>query len=139
YGTVATLSLINVANLTNVTYSMQPGGAVSPNPAFTVAPLSNSAYTLYITGTNYLNAIVTNSGVTNVSVTPQPSVSPVFTQSTCYDAANGFNLGLTWLPGGSLSYSVNWAPIPNGITNLSQTSATGGIAPGVYNFTVSAS
>jgi gliding motility-associated-like protein len=140
YGSVATVSLMNINNLGSPSYSIQPGGQVSSNPAFTVSPASTSVYTLFITGVNAQNAVVTQSGLATVSVTPQPTVTSVVTQPTCYNPANAFSLNVSFLPSSSsLSYSINWSAIPFGVTSNTQTSSSGGIVPGPYAATVTAS
>jgi gliding motility-associated-like protein len=137
YGSVATVSLININNLTNATYSIQPGGTISTNPVFTVSPLVNTSYSLYVTGINYLNATVTNSGIASVTVNPQPVLSPTIVQPQCTDPANGFSLGLSFLPpSSSPAYTVSWSALPNGVQSGTQTSATGGINAGVYTASV---
>jgi len=133
-GNTATITANNASNLTNPTYSLNPGGLTSITPTFVVAPSATTNYTIYVTGTNPQNAVVTQTAVSSVTVNAQPSSVPTTTQSTCTSTVNGFNLGLSFSPASPVpSYTVNWSPIPNGISSSSQTSASGGIAPGQYN------
>ncbi|PBQ31805.1 hypothetical protein CNR22_08500 [Sphingobacteriaceae bacterium] len=135
-GKTATISIVNVNTLLNPTYSIQPGGTVSSSPFFTVSPSTTTSYSVYVTGTNGFNAIVTNSGVSTVSIAPSPQVIPSVTQAVCSSTFNAFNLNLSWIPTASTpSYAIFWQPIPNAVSNVTQTSATG-ITPGVYNATI---
>ncbi|WP_317899541.1 DUF7948 domain-containing protein [Aurantibacillus circumpalustris] len=132
-GRTATISITNVNGLVNPTFSLQPGGVVSSTPFFTVAPLVTTVYTLFITGTNGFSTVVTNTGISTVSIAPVPQISPSLTQAACSSTFNAFDIGLTFLPAGPTpTYAVFWTPIPAGITTPTQTGATGGIAPGAY-------
>lgn len=136
-GQSVTLSIPNSTSLTNVSYSMQPGNNTSSTGVYTVAPSSTSIYTLYVTGTNQANVVVTNSSVATVSVFPQPALAPTFTQSGCTSTVNAFDLHLNFNPSSPVpNYTITWSPLPNGVTSNTQTSATGGIAPGVYSANV---
>jgi len=67
---------------------------------------------------------------------PQPVIAaPTVTQTSCTSTLNAFNLNLVFNPSNP-SYTINWSPLPSGVTNNTQTSASGGIAPGVYNATI---
>ena len=138
YGAIATINIVNVNTLTNPSFSIQPGGLVSTTPVFTVSPSVTTTYTVYITGTTSFSSIVTNTGISTVAVAPAPVVAPTLTQASCTNSNNAFNLGLSFMPAtaSSTSYSINWSPTPNSILSPTQTSATGGIAPGVYAATV---
>lgn len=136
YGATATVGLMNHMNLTNVSYSIQPGGMVSTNSVFTVPANVSTTYTLFVTGVNYLNANVTNTGLATVSVVPQPSVAPTLTQASCTSSLNAFDLNLQFLPPGTPGYTISWSPIPNGIFSPTQTAANGGITAGVYDATI---
>ena len=136
-GNNATITANNASNLTNPTYSLNPGALTSPTPTFIVSPSITTTYTVYVTGLNTLNVPVTQTAVSTVTVKPQPAAAPTTTQSTCTSTVNGFNLGLTFLPTLPVpNYTVNWAPIPAGVSSPTQTSGTGGIAPGLYNATI---
>jgi len=133
-GQSVTLTASNTTSLGGATFSIQPGGTTNTSGNFTVSPLSTTVYTVFITGTNQANVVVTNSAVSTVSVFPQPSVAPTFTQSSCTSSLNAFNLNLTFNPPSPVpGYTISWVPLPNGITTNSQTSASGGIAPGTYS------
>ena len=133
-GSSVTVVPVNFANLTNPTYSLNPGGLTSSTGSFVVSPFTTTTYTTYITGLNNLNVVQTITATSNVTVNAQPSSVPTTTQTTCTSTLNAFNLGLSFSPSSPVpSYTVNWSPIPNGVTSSSQTSASGGIAPGQYN------
>ena len=136
-GKTATISITNVNGLINPTFSIQPGGAVSSTPFFTVAPLVSSVYTLFITGTNGFSTVVTTTAIANVSIAPVPQISPSLTQAACSSTFNAFDLGITFVPAGPTpTFNIFWSPIPNGISTPTQTGASGGITPGVYSATV---
>ncbi len=134
-GAVATVSTTNSGNLTNPSYSIQPGGNINATGIFTVSPVSTTNYTIFITGANNLNVVVTQTAPSTVTVFPQPIVSPTITQTSCTSTLNAFNLGLTFNPSNPApTYTINWAPIPTGIVSPIQTSVNGttAISPGLY-------
>ncbi len=138
-GGSATITANNASNLANPSYSINPGAQTSPTPTFVVTPLTTTNYTVYVTGTNNQSQVVTQTAVATVTVKPQPAAAPTVTQSSCTSTVNAFNLGLTFTPvSPTPGYTVTWAPIPNGVTGPTQTSATGGIAAGQYNATITA-
>jgi gliding motility-associated-like protein len=134
-GKTATISITNVNGLTNPSFSIQPGGQVSTTPFFTVAPQVTTTYTLFITGVNGFSAVVTNTGLSTVSIAPVPQISPSLTQAACSGTFNAFDIGLTFLPAGPTpTYNIFWSPvIPFGITTQTQTGSSGGINPGTYS------
>lgn len=67
-GNSTVLTALNNSNLSNPTFSMNPGGITSSNPTFTVTPAFASTYTLYTTGTNSNSAVVTTTNTASVSV-----------------------------------------------------------------------
>ncbi|MDI1356190.1 MAG: gliding motility-associated C-terminal domain-containing protein [bacterium] len=139
YGNTATINIVNVNNLLNPTYSIQPGGLVSSIPVFTVSPGATATYTIFITGTNSFNALVTNTGLATVTVAPLPQTIPSLTQAICGNTLTAFNLGLTFLPATPVpTYAVFWSPVPNGVLNNTQTSVASGVAPGFYQATITA-
>ena len=140
-GTAATFSIVNFNNLSNPSFSVQPGNINPVNQVFTVTPSANSTYTVFITGTNTLNAVETNTGLAVVMVIPQPVLTPTFLQSSCTSSVNGFDLGLSFAPTGSATpnYSVSWSTVPGGISSNTQVSSSGPVQPGVYTATVSSS
>jgi len=137
-GQTAGVGMFNINGLAGPSYSIQPGGFVSGTPGFAVTPLVTTVYTVYVTGTNAFNVVVTNTGICTVSVVPMPSVVPSVTQAICTNTNNAFNLGLTFSSSSTSGpgYSLFWAPIPFGVSNPTQTSGTGGIAAGIYNATI---
>jgi gliding motility-associated-like protein len=135
-GASATLSAANLFALANPSYSIQPGGQVQANPVFTVSPLTTSNYTLYVTGSNSVNATVTQSVVASVTVNAQPSVAPTSTQSSCSNTLNAVNLNLGFNPASPVpNYTVSWSPTPPGVVSPTQTSASG-LSAGITNVTV---
>jgi|GEM_PF-441386 len=136
-GKTATINITNVNGLINPSYSLQPGGQVSTTPSFTVSPSVTTIYTVFVTGTNGFSTVITNTGISTVSIAPLPQMVPSLTQAACSSTLNAFDLGLTFIPAGPTpTYAVFWSPIPNGVTSATQTSGTGGIAPGIYNATI---
>jgi gliding motility-associated-like protein len=133
-GSQVTVTASNFQNLTNASYSMNPGAVSNPSGTFVVTPLVTTSYTTYVTGTNQANIVVTTTGVTNVTVNPTPNVSPTFTQATCSNSVNAVNLNLGFNPAPT-NYTVVWSPVPPSVVSPTQTSATG-LAAGVTNVTV---
>jgi hypothetical protein len=84
-GTIA-LTATNSSSLSNPSYSMNPGGATSPNGVFTVSVNATTSYTLYVTGTNSNSAVVTTSTTMTVNV---PQTSATFSISS----PNSFSIG----------------------------------------------
>lgn len=78
-GFSATFSVSTPMNLTNVTFSANPGNLSSAGSTFVVTPTISTTYTVYASGLNYLNLPVTQAGLTTVTVNPTPelSISPV--------------------------------------------------------------
>ncbi|MDO9000040.1 MAG: gliding motility-associated C-terminal domain-containing protein [Bacteroidota bacterium] len=135
----ATIVPVNFSNLTNPTYSLNPGALSNTTGSFVVSPLVTTTYTTYITGLNGLNAMQTITATSVVYVNPQPNAIPTTTQSTCTNSVNAFNLGLTFSPALPVpNYTVTWAPIPFSVVSPTQTSGSGGIAAGQYNATITA-
>ncbi|MBK9283386.1 MAG: gliding motility-associated C-terminal domain-containing protein [Sphingobacteriaceae bacterium] len=134
-GANVTVTAINYSNLTNPTFSMNPGGISNPSGTFVVTPSVTSSYTTYVTGTNQANAIQTTTGVTNVTVNPSPLVAPSLTQASCGNTVNAVNLNLSWNPSPTPNYTVTWNPVPPGILSPTQTTASN-LLPGVTTVTV---
>jgi len=138
HGSSATIVPVNFAALSNPVFSIQPGGTSNTTGSFVVTPTITSSYTTFITGVNSVNAVQTITSVSTVTVNAQPSAAPTITNTSCTSTVNMVNLNVAFNPPGSTpGYSINWSPIPNGIsTPSSQTSFTGGILPGLYNATI---
>ncbi len=137
-GASVTLTASNSNSLAGVSYSVQPSGLANTSGIFTVSPVTNTSYTLFTTGTNQGNVVVTQTAVSNVTVYPNPLVVPTSTQSTCTNTMSFINLGLSFNPPGSTpGYTVSWSAIPNGILTNTQTSASGLMTPGFYTAFVS--
>src|ERR1700733_6218233 len=116
-GTSGTITPGNPSNLGNPTYSLNPGG-FTPDPSghFVVSPNVTTNYTIFTTGTNTANAIVTTSAVLTVTVFPQPSSAPTITQASCTSSLNIFNLNLTFNPPTPVpNYTITWTPVPNNV------------------------
>lgn len=128
----------NGSNLTNPSYSMQPGSYTNTTGTFVITPTASVVYTTYITGTNAGNVVVTQTNVANVTVYQNPVAVVTTTQSTCTNTLNAFNVNLSFVPTStsSPSYSVLWSPVPNNVFSPTQLTATGGIAPGPYTATI---
>lgn len=135
FGSAATVSISNVNNLSNPSYSIQPSGQIQSTPFFTVNPTSITVYTLYLTGTMN-SAIITQSAIATVSINPTPILSPSVTNATCNNpAANFVNLNITFTPNIATNYTVNWSPLPSTITSVNSGTAAG-LTPGINNVTV---
>lgn len=139
YGSNATILPVNFAALSSPVFSIQPGNVSNTTGSFVVSPTVTTTYTTFITGTNSMNSVQTITALSTVTVFAQPAVAPTVTNTTCTNTVNAVNLNLTYSTSGgpAPSYTVNWAPIPFGLTNTSQTSFTGGIGAGSYNATIS--
>ncbi|MBI2721202.1 MAG: hypothetical protein HYX39_03395, partial [Bacteroidetes bacterium] len=122
-GSSATIVATNTSSLSNPSYSLNPGALTSPNATFVVSPTVTTTYTVYVTGTNTFNAVQTTTAIANVTVNPQPQVSPSFTQATCTSSYNAVNLGLTFTPS-TPNYTISWNPLPGSSPNATQTTAS---------------
>ncbi len=130
------------------TPTLNPGNAAPANGVWVVTPSVTTSYTILTTvATPTPNIFTTNTVVNTVTVNPMPKAIPSFTQSTCTNSNNCFNLNLTFSPANPApSYTVLWSNggqgqpnIPNCITNSStQFSCCGYIFPGVYAASVTA-
>lgn len=132
-GSTATLTATNPQGLTGPSYSLNPGGFSPINGnQFVVSPPSTTTYTIYTTGTNTANALVTTSVVTTLTVLPQPNTTPTFTQATCTNSLNTVNLGLFFNPPTPApGYTINWNPLPGTVLSPQQTTATA-LSPGPH-------
>jgi gliding motility-associated-like protein len=122
-------------NLLNQTFTLQPGGLTNATGIFSVTPFITTTYTIIGSGLNTQSIQATQTSTTNVTVNPQPIVSPTITQTSCTSTLNAFNLGLTFNPSNPApTYTINWSPIPTGIVSPIQTSVNGttAISPGLY-------
>jgi gliding motility-associated-like protein len=139
-GSQVTLVAGNPQNLSNPTYSMNPGGQSGGTVGvFAFNPTITANYTLYTTGTNSTNSVVTTTRIDTVFVNPQPVVAPTVTNATCTNSNNAFNLNLTFFPTSSTAaYTVAFptAGAPNGWTGPTSTSVAGTIGPGPYSATI---
>jgi len=140
-GVTTTVSPTGFVNLLNQTFTLQPGGLTNATGIFSVTPFITTTYTIIGSGLNTQSIQATQTSTTNVTVNPQPIVSPTITQTSCTSTLNAFNLGLTFNPSNPApTYTINWAPIPTGIVSPIQTSVNGttAISPGLYVANVTA-
>jgi PKD repeat protein len=98
-GSNVTIWGVNSFSLTNPTYSLEPGGITSPFDTFVVTPISNTSYTIYVTGTSTSGSIQTTSNVVDVNVSPV-NVNVVKTCST----VNVVLTGVSNYTSGALNY-----------------------------------
>jgi hypothetical protein len=106
-GIPATLTANNPSNLSNPTYSLDPGGQTNSTGSFTINPNSSTIYTLYATGTNTNSVVVTTSNTATVTVVGIPTLS--LTSST------GFTLGCNSKSVSLISFSFFPPPSPPAI------------------------
>ena len=111
-GSTATLVANNTQSLSGATYSLNPGGLTSSNPTFVVTPSVSTTYTLYVTGTNTVPAIVTNTQSINVvlhgvsfSVVTSPANPTLGCSSFSTATVSIMNAYTTPTPGGPLTYT----------------------------------
>ncbi len=129
--------------------TLNPGN-FSPNlnGVFVVSPTITTTYSIITTiasGTPNVNTLTTT--VNKVTVNPIPQVAPTFTQSSCTNTTNCFNLNLTFFPASPPpTYTITWFDwfkvppwIPAGVTTPTQYSACGGISAGIYAGTITVS
>jgi hypothetical protein len=110
-GIPATLTANNPSNLSNPTYSLDPGGQTNSTGSFTVNPNSSTIYTLYTTGTNTNTAIVTTSNTATVTVISFPNMSLI--------SSTGFTLGCNSKSISVISFSFFPSPSPPAIFSSS--------------------
>ena len=137
-GSSGTITPSNPQNLSNPSYSLNPGGFTpNANGQFVVSPNVTTTYTIYTTGTNTVPTVTTTTVVLTVTVAPQPISTPTVIQSTCTNSLNTFNLGLTFNPPTPApTYTIFWSTNIPGIVSSTQTSLTAGTLPGPYTATI---
>ncbi|MBX3165371.1 MAG: gliding motility-associated C-terminal domain-containing protein [Bacteroidetes bacterium] len=139
-GNNVTITPVNVANLTNASYSLNPGGLSNSTGTFIVSPLTSLTYTSYVTGINSINAVVTNTGSIAVIVHPQPTVSTTYSLSTCTSTVSAFDMNFGFVaptPTPAPTYTIDWGATPNTVTSNTQTAANNVMA-GNYPYTITA-
>ncbi len=137
-GNSATIIAASSGSLTNITYSVNPGGLSFPTSTFVLTPSVTTTYTVYGTGSTPMGP-ATQTAVTTVTVYPQPTVVPTVTNAACTNTWNAFNLNLSFTPvGANPSYTVNWTPTPNSISSNTQLASHDSVAtlPGIYQANV---
>jgi gliding motility-associated-like protein len=139
-GQSTTLTAANPLNLGSPQYSLNPGGfpPISGTNQFQISPSATTTYTMYTTGTNTANVIVTTSAVVQVTVFPQPVATPTLIQPSCTSSVTGFKLGLGFVPNSTPGYTIVWSSIPNGVLTSQQTSVAAGVLAGPYATTITA-
>jgi gliding motility-associated-like protein len=138
-GSTGTINAQNPQNLGNPQYSLNPGGffPISGTNQFAISPLVTTSYTIYTTGTNSNNVVVTTTAALQVTVLPQPIATPTVIQPNCTSTVSGLNLGLTFLPASPVpQYTIVWSSIPNGVLTSQQTSVASGVTAGPYSATI---
>ncbi|PBQ33887.1 hypothetical protein CNR22_19555 [Sphingobacteriaceae bacterium] len=143
-GTTTVISAQNSQNLTNASYSLNPGGLVSSNPSFTVSPLASTVYTLYVTGTNSNSLLVTtiNNVYVQVSGVAFNLVSPNSFSLGCGTKSVGIinivNAQTIPISGGPISYTF----LPPGSSSVIPGGPLGSVAaltlttPGLWTIVV---
>lgn len=106
------ISALNLSNLTNASYSLNPGGLASYSPNFTVSPSVMTTYTMYCTGTAPSGTVQTITSVIN-AVPISTLVATASAGSVC--AGETLTISAT----GAASYSLS----PGG-TTISATAFT---------------
>ena len=145
-GSSATLVANNTQSLSGATYSLNPGGLTSSNPTFVVTPSVSTIYTLYVTGTNTVPAIVTNTQSINVvlhgvtfSVVTTPPGATLGCNSLSTATVTLLNAATTPTPGGPLTFTflapgTSSALLPSG--QLSAISSISVSIPGTWSVVV---
>lgn len=138
-GSTGTINAQNPQNLGNPQYSLNPGGffPISGTNQFAISPTVTTSYTIYTTGTNSNNVVVTTTAALQVTVLPQPIATPTVIQPNCTSTVSGFNIGLTFIPVSPVpQYTIVWSSIPNGVLTSQQTSVASGVTAGPYTATI---
>lgn len=135
FGTSTVISINNINNLANPVYSIQPSGLTQSSPNFTVSPSANTTYTLFVTGTNSSNFVLTNSIVVNATVFPAPIINSMVNQGSCSNPTNNVTIGVTFTPSGSPNYTTTWSPLPANYSTVNSATASG-LQPGPNSATV---
>ncbi|MBS1652771.1 MAG: gliding motility-associated C-terminal domain-containing protein [Bacteroidetes bacterium] len=135
-GQTATVSPIGFSPMTAASYTIMPGGNINTTGVYTVNPSTSIIYTITGSGISLSGSAIVQTSTTSITVYPQPSISPSFTQATCSNSNNAVNLNYSSIPATS-SYTVNWSPLPASVTSYSQTYASN-LYPGITSVTVTA-
>jgi gliding motility-associated-like protein len=133
-GQSATVSPVGFTPMTGASFTLMPGSIVNTTGVFSVMPVISTTYIITGAGTSGgLPVVQTSTSVVNVN--PQPNVAPTTTQATCTSPNNAFNLNLNMVPASATNYTINWNPLPSGVTSNTQTSSSN-VPSGTYNATV---
>jgi gliding motility-associated-like protein len=136
-GSSSSIVAASSGNLSNISFSLNPGGLTSITPTFAISPSVNTSYTIFATGLNSSSVAVTQTAVSNVTVYSTPNAAPTTTQATCLTPTNAFNLGLTFTPASPIpNYTITWSTIPAGVNSATQSSSNNTITAGVYTATI---
>ncbi|MBA3663640.1 MAG: T9SS type A sorting domain-containing protein [Bacteroidetes bacterium] len=98
-GSTATLTGTSY-NLSNPTFSLDPGGATSPTPTFIVSPTVSTVYTLNCTGVNSQSVMQTISSAVSVTAYNSPTLIPYIPTATICSGQSS----TVWMSG-ALSYT----------------------------------
>lgn len=129
------------------TPTLNPGNVPPANGIWVVSPTVTTSYTIITSIATATPNVFTNTTTVNtITVNPMPKANPTFTQSTCTNSNNCFNLNITFSPASPApSYTVLWSNfgqgppnIPSCINSSTQFSCCGYIQPGVYAASVTA-
>lgn len=100
------LTPFNYQNLSNPVYSVIPGPLSNTNGSFVVSPSVTTTYTMYVTGTNTNNAVVTLTSLSTVSITPSFSMTPA-QGSFVIDCVLGGTININYSPPSHYYFTSN--------------------------------
>lgn len=129
------------------TPTLNPGNVPPANGVWILSPSVTTTYSVITSAaTATPNVFTYTTTINTITVNPMPKANPTFTQSTCTNSNNCFNLNITFSPANPVpSYTVLWSNfgqgppnIPSCINSSTQFSCCGYIQPGVYAASVTA-
>lgn len=129
------------------TPTLNPGNVPPANGVWILSPSVTTTYSIITSATTATpNVFTYTTTINTITVNPMPKANPTFTQSTCTNSNNCFNLNITFSPANPApSYTVLWSNfgqgppnIPSCINSSTQFSCCGYIQPGVYAASVTA-
>lgn len=107
----------NISGLSNVSYSITPGGQTSSVPAFSVIPTTqNNSFTVFITGQTTQSVTATDMVIYNFIVPPASSLAVQASSPGCNSSTISVSASLT------TSYTqtaLQWNPVPASLNSTS--------------------
>lgn len=130
-GSSVSITATNSGQLSNTSYSLNPGGQTNSTGIFAVSPTVSTSYTCFVTGQNAQNNLVTNTEVFDISVMPLPTITYSVVPPVC-----GSNKAYVTSTLSAGQYTLAWDNTPPKELFLTTGMNVSNISPLVYNGTI---